>query len=296
MESHPLKPVRTAVLPVAGLGTRILPATKTIAKEMMPVVDRPVIDYAIAEARAAGIERFVFVTGRGKGAIEDHFDVVPELEDTLAKRGKTAEQAVLAAGLPAAGEAIFTRQQRPLGLGHAVWCARHIVGDEPFAVILPDEISPAMPGCLAELVDAYKTTGGNVVAVEDVPLAQVSSYGVIDTDDRSGFLKIKGLVEKPKPEAAPSTFRIVGRYILQSEIFGLLETQGPGAGNEIQLTDSMARLIGTQPFHGVALKSPIFDCGSKVGFLAANVAVGLMREDIAPGLKAALEGLGWKKA
>lgn len=291
-----MKPVRKAVIPVAGLGTRILPATKAIPKEMLPVVDRPVIDYAVAEARQAGIDTFIFVTGRNKGAIEDHFDIAYEMEETLSRRGKAAELATLKASLPQAGEAIFVRQQSPLGLGHAVWCARKIVGDEPFAVILPDEISPSAPGCLAELVAAYRAKGGNVIAAEDVPRNQISAYGCIDTDERGDVVRVRGLVEKPKAEDAPSTYRIVGRYVLQPEIFALLETQGPGAGNEIQLTDAMARLIGTQPFHAAALKSPIFDCGSKLGFLVANLAVGLSRDDIAPALRAELAALGFTRA
>ncbi len=290
-----MKPVRTAVFPVAGLGTRILPATKTIPKEMMPVVDRPVIDYAVAEAREAGVERFVFVTGRNKGAIEDHFDVAFEMEETLAKRGKAAEQKILADALPKAGEAIFVRQQRPLGLGHAVWCARHVVGDEPFAVVLPDEVVHARPSGLAQLVAAYGQTGGNFVAVEEVPREQTRSYGVVDTPDREGVLAVKGLVEKPKPEDAPSNFRIVGRYVLQPEIFSLLESQEPGAGNEIQLTDSMAKLIGRQPFHAVALKGDIYDCGAKSGFLAANLALALARADLADDMQAALRRLGYER-
>jgi UTP--glucose-1-phosphate uridylyltransferase len=284
------KPIRKAVFPVAGLGTRILPATKSMPKEMLTVVDRPLIQYAVDEARAAGIDTFIFVTGRGKDSIEDHFDVSYEMSDTLEKRGKTAEQALLAAALPGAGDAIFVRQQRPLGLGHAVWCARKIVGDEPFAVLLPDEL---IEGAASELVQAYEKTGGNLVSVLNIPREATGSYGVIDPGaDRDGIIEVKGLVEKPKPADAPSTLMLAGRYILQPEIFAKLEDQKPGAGNEIQLTDGMARLIGEQAFHAVPIGGRRFDCGSKAGFLAANLAMGLSRPDIAPALREALKEAG----
>ena len=288
-----MKPIRKAVFPVAGLGTRILPATKTIEKEMLPIVDRPLIQYAVDEARAAGIDTFIFVTGRGKEAIENHFDVSYELEDTLTRRGKTAELEALAAIRPGAGDAIFVRQQRPLGLGHAVWCARRIVGDEPFAVLLPDELIFGSPGVTEELVAAHGRTSGNLVSVLDIPREATGSYGIVDPGKTEhGMTEVKGLVEKPKPAEAPSTMMLVGRYVLQPEIFAKLEDQKPGAGNEIQLTDAMARLIGAQPFHAVPISGRRFDCGSKAGFLAANLALGLSRPDIAPALKTLLHEAG----
>ena len=285
-----MKSIRKAVFPVAGLGTRILPATKSMPKEMLTIVDKPLIQYAVEEARAAGIETFIFVTGRGKDSIEDHFDVSYEMSDTLEKRGKTNEQKILADALPGAGDAIFVRQQRPLGLGHAVWCARRIVGDEPFAVLLPDEL---IEGATSELVAAYARTGGNLVSVLNIPREQTGSYGVIDPGaEIGGVTEVKGLVEKPKPAEAPSTLMLAGRYVLQPEIFHTLEDQKPGAGNEIQLTDAMARLIGVQPFHAVPVSGRRFDCGSKAGFLAANLALGLERPDIAPALKDLLREAG----
>ena len=288
-----MKPIRKAVFPVAGLGTRILPATKVIAKEMLPIVDKPLIHYAIEEARAAGIDTFIFVTGRGKEAIEDHFDVSYELEDTLAKRGKKAELDGLTASLPGAGDAIFVRQQRPLGLGHAVWCARRIIGDEPFAVLLPDELIYGTPGATEELVTAHGRIGGNLVSVLDIPREATGSYGIVDPGRTiDGMTEVKGLVEKPKPAEAPSTMMLVGRYVLQPEIFARLEDQAPGAGNEIQLTDAMARLIGAQPFHAVPISGRRFDCGSKAGFLTANLALGLERPDIAPALRQQLSEAG----
>ncbi len=278
-----MKPIRKAVFPVAGLGTRILPATKSMPKEMLTIVDRPLIQYAVDEARAAGIDTFIFVTGRGKDSIEDHFDVSYEMSDTLEKRGKKKEQEILAEALPGAGDAIFVRQQRPLGLGHAVWCARRIVGDEPFMVLLPDEL---IEGAAGELAAAYEKTGGNLVSVLDIPREQTGSYGVIAPGEtRGGITEVKGLVEKPKPEEAPSTLMLTGRYVLQPEVFAKLEDQAPGAGNEIQLTDAMARLIGAQPFHAVPIGGRRFDCGSKAGFLAANLALGLERPDIGPQLR-----------
>ncbi|MCC6920459.1 MAG: UTP--glucose-1-phosphate uridylyltransferase [Alphaproteobacteria bacterium] len=285
-----MKPIRKAVFPVAGLGTRILPATKSMPKEMLTIVDKPLIQYAVDEARAAGIETFIFVTGRGKDSIEDHFDLSYEMSDTLEKRGKTTEQKILAETVPPAGDAIFVRQQRPLGLGHAVWCARKIVGDEPFAVLLPDEL---IEGATAELVEAYQATGGNLVSVLNIPREQTGSYGVIAPGaEANGRIEVTGLVEKPKPAEAPSTLMLTGRYVLQPEIFAKLEDQKPGAGNEIQLTDAMARLIGEQPFHAVPIGGARYDCGSKAGFLVANLVMGLKRPDIAPALKTLLKESG----
>jgi UTP--glucose-1-phosphate uridylyltransferase len=284
--------VRTAVFTVAGLGTRFLPATKALPKEMLPVVDRPLIQYAVDEAREAGIERFVFITGRNKGVIEDHFDRQFELEHTLELRGRTRALAELQRDLPQAGQASFTRQQEPLGLGHAVWCARDLVGDHPFALLLPDMIFKASPGVLKQMMEAYETTGGNVIAVEDVPPGEVSSYGVIgrgEGDDR-GF-RITQMVEKPRPEDAPSNLIISGRYILQPEIFTLLADQPRGAGNEIQLTDAMQTLMTQQRFTGVKYEGRSFDCGSKIGFLTANVVFALDRPDIADGFMAEIRKL-----
>ena len=286
-----VRSIKTAVFPVAGLGTRFLPATKAMPKEMLTVIDRPVIQIAVDEAREAGIEHFVFVTGRGKSAIEDHFDKQFELEATLAARGKTAELEALARDLPKAGQASFTRQQEPLGLGHAVWCARQIVGDQPFALVLPDMVMHASPGCLRQMIDVYEGRGGgNVVAVEEVPWEQVSRYGVVGAKDwQDNSFTITGMVEKPKRrEDAPSNLIISGRYILQPEIFAEIERQEPGAGGEIQITDAMIRLMGKQPFHGVQYRGTTYDCGDKVGFLAANVALALDRPEIAPGFRAAL--------
>ncbi len=274
--------IRKAVFPVAGLGTRFLPATKAMPKEMLTIVDRPVIQYVVDEARAAGIEHFVFVTGRNKSVIEDHFDIQVELEDTLAERGKDDALAELKAGLPEPGATSFTRQQAPLGLGHAVWCARDIVGREPFAVLLPDMVMQAEKGCLSQMMAAYDLHGGNVMAVEEVAADQVHNYGIvgIGSEDETGF-EITEMVEKPKPADAPSNLYISGRYILQPEIFDVLANQGQGAGNEIQLTDAMIRLSQTQRFSGVRFHGRTFDCGSKAGFLAANVAHALARPDIA---------------
>jgi len=271
------KRVRKAVFPVAGLGTRTLPATKAMPKEMLTVVDRPLIHYAIEEAKDAGIEQFYFVTGRAKSAIEDHFDVAFELEATLRERGRGEMLDELNAWLPAAGDFAFTRQQRPLGLGHAVWCARHLVGDEPFAVLLVDDLMVGDPPCLKQMVEAYEETGGNLVAVVEVPREQVRRYGVLDVVDDDGRLaRAKGVVEKPEPAVAPSTLTIIGRYIIQPQIFDHLEKIGPGAGNEIQLTDGLARLIADgQPFHGLRPTARRYDCGDKLGYLAANVALGL---------------------
>nr|WP_314257551.1 UTP--glucose-1-phosphate uridylyltransferase GalU [uncultured Devosia sp.] len=279
------KRVRTAVFPVAGLGTRFLPATKAMPKEMLTVVDRPLIQYAVDEAREAGIEHFVFVTGRNKGVIEDHFDRQFELETTLETRGKTTALEALRKDLPSAGRTSFTRQQEPLGLGHAVWCARDIVGDNPFALLLPDMLFKGEPGVLKQMIDAYEAgDGGNIIAVEEVPEAEVSSYGVIARGEGpdTGF-QLTGMVEKPKREDAPSNLIISGRYILQPEIFTLLADQPRGAGGEIQLTDAMQTLMNSQSFTGVKYQGQSFDCGSKIGFLTANVVYALDRDDIRPG-------------
>jgi UTP--glucose-1-phosphate uridylyltransferase len=280
------------VFTVAGLGTRFLPATKAMPKEMLTVVDRPLIQYAVDEAREAGIEHFVFITGRNKGVIEDHFDKQFELEHTLEARGKTWALEELGRDLPQAGQAVFTRQQEPLGLGHAVWCAREIVGDQPFALLLPDMLFKGTPGVLRQMMDAYETTGGNVMAVEEVPMADVSSYGVVARGDGPDeAFAITGMVEKPTREDAPSNLIISGRYILQPEIFGLIAGQARGAGGEIQLTDAMRKLMTTQRFTGVKYKGRSFDCGSKVGFLTANVAYALDRADIAEPFTAELRKL-----
>jgi UTP--glucose-1-phosphate uridylyltransferase len=285
--------VRKAVLPVAGLGTRFLPATKVVPKEMLPVVDKPVVQYAVEEAKEAGIEQFVFVTGRGKNIIADHFDHAYELEHQLRKRAKDVELRGLLEMLPQTGSLSFVRQQDPLGLGHAVWCARHFIGNEPFAVLLPDDLMVGHPGCLAQMISAYEKVGGGcILAAEEKPLEEVNRYGVIKPGEKKGnATEVKALVEKPKAAEAPSRLCIIGRYILQPEVFNELEHQERGAGNEIQLTDSMARLIGTMPFHAVETSCARYDCGNKVGFLQANIAVGLERPDIAPALKEALKQL-----
>jgi UTP--glucose-1-phosphate uridylyltransferase len=281
------KRVRKAVFPVAGLGTRILPATKAMPKEMLTVVDKPLIQYALEEARAAGIDEFYFVTGRAKSAIEDHFDVAFELEATLQQRGKIDVIEELRSWLPAAGQVAFTRQQRPLGLGHAVWCARNLVGNEPFAVILVDDLMVCDPPCLQQMVEAYADTGGNIVAVIEVPREQTQRYGVLDIIADDGRLaRAKGVVEKPAPAEAPSTLTIIGRYIIQPEIFSHLADIAPGAGGEIQLTDGLAALIaGGQPFHGLRASGRRFDCGDKLGFLEANIALGLEHPELGPALR-----------
>lgn len=288
------RPVRKAVFPVAGMGTRFLPATKAVPKEMLPVVDKPVVQYAVEEAQEAGIEQFIFVTGRGKYIIEDHFDHAYELESLLSSREKTKELDSLLESLPTTGSVSFTRQQKPLGLGHAVWSARHFVGDEPFVVILPDDLMIGTPGALSQMMEAYRQVGGGViVAAEEKPLEETKRYGVIKPGDIKGnAVEVKGVVEKPDPSVAPSRLCIIGRYILQPEIFAELDRQERGAGDEIQLTDSMARLIGRMPFHAVKTDCARYDCGDKVGFLHANIAVGLMRPDIAPALKAILKTVG----
>lgn len=287
------KTPRKAVFPVAGLGTRFLPATKAVPKEMLTVVDKPVIQYAVDEAVEAGIEHFVFVTGRGKGAIEDHFDLAYELEATLKARGKTAEIEMLKPTRPAAGAASFVRQQEPLGLGHAVWCARDIVGDEPFLLALPDMLIHAPRGCFAQMMDVYKARGGNVIAVEEVPHEHVNRYGVVALDEKfdDRTARITGMVEKPKVEDAPSNLIISGRYILQPEIFAKLETQKPGAGGEIQLTDAMIALMAEQNFFSYTFEGTTYDCGDKIGFLSANLALALAREDIAATFRPVAESL-----
>jgi UTP--glucose-1-phosphate uridylyltransferase len=284
--------LRKAVLPVAGLGTRVLPGTKTTPKELLNVVDRPILSYIVEEAREAGIEHIVFVTGRSKGAIEDYFDHQIELEAQLAAKGKTEILEMMNAELASAGEMSFTRQMQPLGLGHAVWCARDIIGDEPFAVMLPDVIVDAQPGALKQLVQAYEELGGNVIGVEAVPETETHKYGIVDPDSRDGDrIRMKGMVEKPTKGTAPSNLSIAGRYILQPEIFGILEGQERGAGGEIQLTDGMARLMQDQTFTAVEYAGTTHDCGDKIGLLRANVALALKRPDLGEAARAAVEGL-----
>ena len=285
------RPIKKAIFPVAGLGTRFLPATKAMPKEMLTIVDRPLIQIAVDEAREAGIEHFIFVTGRNKGVIEDHFDKQYELESTLRKRGKSVELDILEQELPAAGQTSFTRQQEPLGLGHAIWCARSIVGDEPFAVLLPDMVMHATPGCLSQMITTYNERGGgNVIAVEKVEPDQVHRYGVVGAKDwRGNSFTIDRMVEKPQPKDAPSNLIISGRYILQPEVFAEISAQAPGAGGEIQITDAMIRLMARQPFHGLAYEGTSYDCGDKLGFLAANVVYGLERDDLGPGFRQVLQ-------
>jgi UTP--glucose-1-phosphate uridylyltransferase len=286
--------IRKAIFPVAGLGTRFLPATKAMPKEMLPVLDRPLIQHVVDEARQAGIEHFIFVTGRNKSVIEDHFDRQFELELTLAERGKKAELALLSQDLPEPGSTSFTRQQSPLGLGHAVWCARELVGNEPFALLLPDVLVQNSRGCLAQMIDAAQTLddNANVIAVEEVPADRAHMYGIVGVGAPKGkAFSITKMVEKPKPAEAPSNLSITGRYILQPEIFELLGKQAAGTGGEIQLTDAMVALARTQPFYGLKFEGRSFDCGSKIGFLTANVAYGLERADIAPELRGELRRL-----
>ncbi len=293
------KPVKKAVFPVAGLGTRFLPATKVMPKEMLTVVDKPLIQYAVEEAFEAGIDEIIFVTGRNKGALEDHFDHAYELEATLEARGKTEPLAMLREQLPEPGKVRSVRQQAPLGLGHAVWCAKDLVGDEPFAVILPDDLILAQKGVMAQMVEAYEKDGGNLVAVMDVPRELTGRYGILDIGKDGGItgslVEVTGLVEKPDPADAPSTLSIIGRYILQPEIFTALEAHETGQGGEIQLTDAMAKLIGKQPFNGLRYAGTRYDCGDKLGFLQANVAFALNRNesdgDLGPRLKDWLSGL-----
>lgn len=279
------KPVRKAVFPVGGLGTRFLPATKAMPKEMLPIVDRPLIQYAVDEAREAGIEQMIFVTGRGKSAIEDHFDIAYELEATLSARGKSLK--ILEETRLAPGAVAYVRQQEPLGLGHAVWCARDIVGDEPFAVLLADDLMVGKQGCLKQMVEAYQQVGGNIICAQEVPEDQTHLYGIITPGKREGALtEVKGLVEKPAPGTAPSNLIVVGRYILQPEVMQVLSHQEKGAGNEIQLTDAMAQMIGRQPFHGLTFNGRRFDCGDKAGYVEANIALALERPDIGPTIRA----------
>jgi UTP--glucose-1-phosphate uridylyltransferase len=286
-----IKPVRKAIFPVAGLGTRLLPATKTIPNEMITVVDRPICQYAVDEAREAGIEQIIFVTGRGKSALVDYFDQAFELETTMRDKGKSLD--VLEPSRARYGELITVRQQQPLGLGHAVWCARHIVGDEPFAVLLPDELMLAKPNCLAQMVEAYNEVGGNVVAALEVPADETHKYGVVDPGASAGRLtEIRGLVEKPARGTAPSNLMLPGRYILQPDVMRELDSQETGAGGEIQLTDAMQILMKQQRFTGVKYEGRVFDCGSKIGFLAANVVFALDRPDIAKDFRTELEKLG----
>jgi UTP--glucose-1-phosphate uridylyltransferase len=286
--------IRKAILPVAGLGTRFLPATKAMPKEMLPVVDRPLIQHVVDEARQAGIEHFIFVTGRNKGVIEDHFDRQFELEFTLTERNRRAELDLLARDLPGAGQTSFTRQQQPLGLGHAVWCAREIVGDEPFALLLPDVLVQAKRSCLAQMLDAYRhlPDNANIIAVEEVPADRIHMYGVVGVGKSQGqAFEITQMIEKPPRDQAPSNLIITGRYILQPEIFNILADQTRGTGGEIQITDAMIRLAGKQPFYGLKFEGRSFDCGSKIGFLAANIAYALERDDIAPALRAEIKSL-----
>jgi UTP--glucose-1-phosphate uridylyltransferase len=275
--------VRKVVFPVAGLGTRMLPATKVLPKEMLPVVDRPIIQYALEEAAAAGAEQFIFVTGRGKTIMEDHFDRAFELFETLARKAKAEELETLERAVPAAGAVVYTRQQEAKGLGHAVWCARHVVGDEPFAVVLVDDLIHAETPCLAQMVAAQEETRGNLLAVMEVPQEHTSRYGVIDPGATVGQLtEVRGMVEKPQPDVAPSRLAVIGRYVLMPEVFAILDAQKPGAGGEIQLTDAMAGLIGRQPFHGYRFEGRRFDCGDKLGYLEAIVAMASQREDLQP--------------
>jgi len=280
------RPVRKAVFPVAGLGTRFLPATKAMPKEMLPIVDKPLIHYAVEEAKAAGIEQFFFVTSRGKSAIDDHFDRAFELEATLRERGKEDILAELEARLPEPGQIAYTRQQTPLGLGHAVWCARELVGDEPFAVLLADDLMVCEVPCLSQMVEAYCEVGGNLAAIIEVPRADTQRYGVLDVvHDDGKLVQARGVVEKPEPAAAPSTLTIIGRYIIQPEVFGHLARGEPGSGGEIQLTDALAKLIDDgQAFHGLRFDGKRFDCGDKLGYLEANIALGLRHPELGAGL------------
>ncbi len=286
------KPIRKAVFPVAGLGTRFLPATKAIPKEMLTVVDRPVIQHTVDEAKAAGIEHFVFVTGRGKAVIEDHFDINFELDRTLAERGKTRELDALKSDLPGAGQTSFTRQQAPLGLGHAVWCARDIIGDEPFALLLPDMLHLGRTPCLAGMIEDHGKHGGNIVAVYEVPDSETHQYGIVGIESgNGGSMGITQMVEKPAKGTAPSNLAISGRYILSPEIFEILETQERGAGGEIQLTDAMITLAKRQPFFAHKFEGQIYDTGSKLGFLMANMAYAMARDDIGPAFRVEMDKL-----
>lgn len=289
--TKPFKPVRKAVFPVAGLGTRFLPATKSVPKEMLTIVDKPILQYAVEEARAAGIEHFIFVTGRGKSVIEDHFDIAFELEATLAAHGRTQALATLKRDLPEPGQISYTRQQTPLGLGHAVWCARALIGDEPFALLLPDMLIKSDPPVLKTMVAHYNEIGGNLISIEQCAPDDTHKYGIVsyEATGADGRYKVNGMVEKPPAGTAPSNRYMNGRYILQPEIFGLIERQAPGAGNEIQITDAMKTLMQSQDFHAVKVNGTTYDCGSKAGFLAANIAFGMDDPDIAAALHPLLE-------
>jgi UTP--glucose-1-phosphate uridylyltransferase len=285
-----IKPLRKAVLPVAGLGTRFLPATKAVAKEMLPVVDKPLIQYAIEEARAAGIEQFCMVTGRGKTALVEHFDIAFELEATLRQRNRTDAMEALKGTMVEPGSMVTVRQQVPLGLGHAIWCARTFIGDDPFAILLPDDLVLSNTPCLKQLADAYLETGGNVVAVVEVPREQTNRYGILKIGEDDGRLvEVQGLVEKPAPADAPSNLSIIGRYILMPEVIGFLARMERGAGNEVQLTDGMAKLIGMQPFHGLRYEGQRFDCGDKAGYLEAQIAFALQRPDLSAAVRGFLK-------
>lgn len=276
-----IRPIRTAVFPVGGLGTRFLPATKAMPKEMLPVVDKPLIQYAVEEAQAAGIEEFIFVTGRGKQAIEDHFDRSYELEDVLRERDKTDLLEAINSWMPKAGAVSYTRQMEPQGLGHAVRCAKSLVGNEPFAVLLADDLILSPRGCLAEMVEAYNKVGGNMIAAMDVPQEHTKRYGIVQPGkDADKLVEVKGLVEKPSPDKAPSRTAVIGRYILQPSVFDHLDQVERGAGGEIQLTDALARMIGEVPFHGLRFSGTRYDCGDKIGFLHANIAFALHRQDM----------------
>ncbi|MCP9318446.1 UTP--glucose-1-phosphate uridylyltransferase GalU [Acetobacter persici] len=284
------KPLRKAVLPVAGLGTRFLPATKAMPKEMLTVVDRPLIQYAIDEAREAGIEEFCLITGRGKDSLIDYFDIAYELEATLRERNKLDTLKALEPSSIEAGSLVAVRQQEPLGLGHAIWCARSFIGDDPFAILLPDDIVKSGTSCVKQLVDAYNQTGGNVVAVTEVPREQTNRYGILDIGKDDGRLvEVKGLVEKPKPEDAPSNLSIIGRYVLTPDVMTHLAKLEKGAGGEVQLTDAMAKTIGHVPFHGLRYEGERFDCGNKIGFLEAQIAFSLERPDLADDVRAFLK-------
>jgi UTP--glucose-1-phosphate uridylyltransferase len=285
-----MKPIKKAVFPVAGMGTRFLPATKVMPKELFPIVDRPLLQYAVDEALEAGIEQMIFVNGRGKGMIEDHFDLAFELERNMEDRGK--DRSVLDGTRLKPGDSVFVRQQEPLGLGHAIWCARDIIGDEPFAIFLPDELMVGNPGCMKQMVNAYGKLGGNIVCALEIPIEDTPSYGVIDPGYRDGpITEVKGLVEKPAAGTAPSNLILPGRYILQPEVMRILETQEAGAGGEIQLTDAMAQMIGKQPFHGMTFDGARYDCGSKAGYVEANLALALAHPEIGDDIRAMAENL-----
>lgn len=290
------KKIRKVVFPVGGLGTRFLPATKSMPKEMLPVVDKPLIHYAFEEARDAGIEEFIFVTGRNKGAIADHFDYSYELQDILNNKNKKRELEISTKWIPEAGNVIFTRQRQPLGLGHAVWCARNLIGDEPFAVILADDLVLAKKPCLKQMIEQYNDCGGNVLGVMDIPRTDTEKYGIVDLDSNfskpdAKLVKAKGLVEKPSPEVAPSTLSIIGRYILQPEVMDILSQQKAGAGGEIQLTDAIATMIGKSDVYGYRYDGVRYDCGGIVGFVAANVAFALARDDVRDRLVTQITGV-----